>query len=98
MQDAARQFADSVLQLSASQLAAIGAVGGGSKVLEAYLEHAGNAKAVKKLLKKLHGSFGKLAATPSGCFLVEKCFSCAVRAASVLHASQHQPVLPADVK
>ena len=61
-------------------------------MLEAFLENASSAKAAKKLLRKLLGSYGKLAASPSGCFLVEKCFSCAVRNCSYTCQGQDEMV------
>ena len=85
LQAASRQFADSVLQLSVDQLANIGSVGGGSRVLEAFLDNSSSTKAAKKLLRKLYGTYGKLAASPSGCFLVEKCFSSAVWPIRAVH-------------
>ena len=78
LQAASKPFADSILQLPAGQLVRVGACGGGSTVLEAFLARPGDRKASKKLLKKIHGSFGRLAQSPSGCFLVEKSFSVAV--------------------
>ena len=78
-QAASKPFADSLLQLPTSQMARAGGCGGGSRVLEAFLNRPDSRKKeVKKLLRKLQGSFGRLALSPSGCFLVEKCFSAAV--------------------
>lgn len=93
VQAASEPFADSMLQLPATQLVRLGTCGGGSTVLEAFLDRPGGHKGAKRLLKRLHGSHGKLAMSPSGCFLVEKSFNVAVKTPVLMRASfQLQPV------
>lgn len=79
LQEGSSEFLDSFLELSPQQLAIIAADPGGSRVMEALLETpSANAKAKKKLLKKLSGYYGAISSTPSGNFLVEKCYGFAV--------------------
>ena len=79
LQEGSAEFVDSFLELPAQQLARVAADPGGSRVMEALLESPSiNAKAKKKLLKKLTGFYGTIASTPAGNFLVEKCYSFAV--------------------
>lgn len=78
VQAAAKPFADSIQSLPAPQLVRMGSCGGGSNVLETFLEQQAGSKAGKKLLKKLRDSYARLAQSPSGCFLVEKAFNVAV--------------------
>ena len=67
------------MDLPPQQVARIAADPGGSRVMEAVIESsAANAKAKKKLLKKMSGYFGTIASTPAGNFLVEKCYTFAV--------------------
>ena len=71
-------------------MARVAADPGGSRVMEAVLESPSvNAKAKKKLLKKLTGYYGSIASTPAGNFLVEKCYSFAVSLSLplLMHAS-----------
>ena len=79
LQEGSAEFIDSFLDLPAQQMARVAADPGGSRVMEAVLQSSSvNAKAKKKLLKKLAGYYGIIARTPAGNFLVEKCYSFAV--------------------
>ena len=81
MQEASQDFANALEALSTAQLALLGASGGGSRVVQAFLEGSGTSKAKRRMIKKLTGSFGALALTPGGSFLTESCFGAAVSSA-----------------
>lgn len=72
-------FVESLAELSGEELLHIGADSSGSHALEACLEGHGAAKAKKKLIKKLRGSYGKLAGTPGGSHVVQTAFKNAVQ-------------------
>ena len=93
---------DSFLDLPSQQMARVAADPGGSRVMEAVLQSpAVNAKAKKKLLKKLTGYYGTIASTPAGNFLVEKCYSFAVSSCIVVRdipAGQDWSMLPQHLR
>lgn len=70
---------DSFLNLSPKELARVAADPGGSRVMDSLIEGPCTAKFKKKLLKKLQGYYATVASTPGGNFLVEKCYTYAVR-------------------
>lgn len=76
MQEASKEFTDSLLTLTPKELARVAADPSGSRALDALLE-SGNKKVNRKLLLKLEGSYGAIASVPAGNHLVEKCFSVA---------------------
>ena len=52
--------------------------GGGSRVLEAFLEGTAAGKTKKRLVRKLTGNYGAIALTLGGNHFVEKCYLFAV--------------------
>ena len=98
LQEAGAPFSESLAALPDAALAHTGADSAGSRVLEAFLEGPAGAKAKKRALRKLRGSYARLAATPGGSHAVQACYRAGVRycllaSPSLLHASSHAGAL-----
>ena len=72
------EWVESLLGLSPKVLARVAADGGGSRVLEAFLEGTAAGKTKKRLFRKLQGNYGAIALTLGGNHFVEKCYLFAV--------------------
>lgn len=96
LQEAGAPFAEALADLSDAELAHAGADSAGSRVLEAFLEGPAGARARKRALRKLRGSYARLAATPGGSHAVQACYRAGVRAlACPCPALLHLPLQPA---
>nr|QID92362.1 C33493/f1p0/3460 [Chara corallina] len=67
-------FLDAVGRLGPDVLNAAARDPGGSRVLEAYLRSGAPQKSKGKVIAKLKGRFGELAAVPAGSHFVERCY------------------------
>ncbi|CAL8466393.1 g5929 [Coccomyxa elongata] len=72
--EASTDFAESVADLAPAQLVHVGGDGGGSRALEAFLDGDASAKLKKHVIRKLAGSYAKLAGSPGGSHVVQTCF------------------------
>lgn len=79
-QEASSDFAEALADLAVGQLVHVGGDSGGSRALEAFLDGAASAKLKKKVIRKLAGSFAKLAGTPGGSHVVQTCYRVGVGA------------------
>ena len=79
LQEASSEYVNSLLDLVPKTLGRVAVDPSGSRVLEAFLESPAPSKLKKKLLKKMRGHYAAAALTPAGNYLVEKCFTLAVR-------------------
>ncbi|XP_062205360.1 pumilio homolog 23-like [Phragmites australis] len=70
-----RPYVASLLAMEDDQILQISKDSGGSRVLEAFLCSSATAKRKFKVFGKLQGHYGEIAMSPSGSFLVEKCFT-----------------------
>ena len=82
-QAASSIFATSLASLSGSQLAAVGKDAGGSRALEAYFASQAPAKAKRRALRQLAGSWAALGASPGGSYVVQAAYVCSVSARRV---------------
>lgn len=85
LQEAGAPFSESLADLSDVQLSHAGADSAGSRVLEAFLEGHASAKTKKRALRKLRGSYARLAATPGGSHAVQACYKAGVRPIPGIH-------------
>uniref|UniRef100_A0A0D9XJ87 PUM-HD domain-containing protein n=1 Tax=Leersia perrieri TaxID=77586 RepID=A0A0D9XJ87_9ORYZ len=70
-----RPYVASLLAMDDNKILQISKDSGGSRVLEAFLCSSATAKRKFKVFAKLQGHYGEIAMSPSGSFLVEKCFT-----------------------
>lgn len=78
-------MAESLAALPAAALLRAGADASGSRALEAFFAGAAPAKAKRRVLKRLLGGIGALAAEPGGSHVVQAAYASAVRAMFFAH-------------
>lgn len=78
MQDACAAFAESIAELAPTQLLHMGMDSAGSRSLEAFLSSVVSAKAKKRVIRKLAGSYAKLGSSPGGSHVAQACYRTAV--------------------
>ena len=81
MQEAFAAFGESVAELAPAELLHMGMDSAGSRSLEAFLGSALSAKAKKRAIRKLAGSYAKLGSTPGGSHVAQACYRTAVSSA-----------------
>jgi hypothetical protein len=77
-QEASADVAESLADLPADALLHMGCDSGGSRAFEAFLNGHASAKVKKRVIRKLKGSYGKLAGTPGGSHVVQTAYVVAV--------------------
>ena len=73
--------------LPAEALRRAGADAAGSRALEAFFAGAAPAKAKRRLLRRLLGGIGALAAEPGGSHVVQAAYAAAVRLSDLLYVN-----------
>ena len=71
-------FAESIAELASAELLHMGMDPAGSRSLEAFLGSAVSAKAKKRVIRKLAGSYARLGSSPGGSHAAQACYRTAV--------------------